>query len=147
MADNVAISRSLYEAWNNRDFDKVASLVADDGEILIVGSGTSFRGPDGAREFSRMWADGFPDGKVTIDKTCDSGDTVCLEFTGRGTHTGTLRSPGADIPATGRSVTIQLCDVHEIKDGKIRSLRTYFDSASLLIQLGVMPATPVGATA
>ena len=30
-------------------------------------------------------------------------------------------------------------DVHDIRDGKIRRLSTYFDSASLLQQLGVMP--------
>jgi ketosteroid isomerase-like protein len=36
-------------------------------------------------------------------------------------------------------VTLELCDVHTIRDGKIRSVRTYFDSASLLTQLGVMP--------
>ena len=146
MEDNTAIARKLYELWNRRDFDGVASLVADDGEIVLIGSGTRFRGPDGSREFSQMWADGFPDGKVTIDRTCASGDCVCLEFTGRGTHTGTLRSPAGEIPATGRSVTIQLCDVHEIRDGKIRSLHSYFDSASLLMQLGVMPETRAAAT-
>ena len=146
MEDNTAIARKLYELWNRRDFDGVASLIADDGEIVLIGSGTRFRGPDGSREFSQMWADGFPDGKVTIDRTCASGDCVCLEFTGRGTHTGTLRSPAGEIPATGRSVTIQLCDVHEIRDGKIRSLHSYFDSASLLMQLGVMPETRAAAT-
>ena len=40
---------------------------------------------------------------------------------------------------TGRSVTLQLCDVHDIRDGKIRRVNSYFDSASLLQQLGVMP--------
>ena len=146
MEDNAAIARKLHESWNERDFDRVASLMANDGEIVLVGSGTRFRGPDGAREFSRMWADGFPDGKVTIDRTCASGDCVCLEYTGRGTHTGTLRSPTGDIPATGRSVTLQLCDVVEIRDGKIRSVHSYFDSASLLVQIGVMPEMQVAAT-
>jgi hypothetical protein len=35
-------------------------------------------------------------------------------------------------------VTLQLCDVYEFTaDGKIKAQRTYFDSASLLAQLGV----------
>lgn len=137
--DNVKIARNLYEHWNAREFDRVAELIADDGEIVLVGSDTRFRGPDGSLEFSRMWADGFPDGKVTIDRTVASGDTVVVEFTGRGTHTGTLRGPAGDIPATGRSVTLHLCDVLDIRGGKIRKLSSYFDSGSLLQQLGVMP--------
>ena len=144
--DNSEIARRLYEQWNAREFERVAELVADDGEIVLVGSDTRFRGPEGAIEFSRMWADGFPDGKVTIDHIIQSGDTVVVQFTGRGTQTGPLRGPGGDIPATGRSVTLNLCDVHDIRDGKIRKLSSYFDSASLLQQLGVMPEAPVAAT-
>jgi steroid delta-isomerase-like uncharacterized protein len=145
--DNVELSKSLYELWNAREFEQLAKLIADDGEIVIVGSGTSFRGPDGSIEFSRMWANGFPDGKVKIERTIASGNTVVLQFTGKGTHTGTLRGPGGDIPATGRSITLQLCDVHDIRDGKIKKLSTYFDSASLLQQLGVMPEAQVAAKA
>jgi steroid delta-isomerase-like uncharacterized protein len=144
--DNDEIARSLYEHWNAREFERVADLIADDGEIVIVGSGTRFRGPEGAIEFSRMWADGFPDGKVTIDRTIASGDTVVVEHTGQGTQTGTLHGPGGDIPATGRSATLNLCDVHDIRDGKIRKMSSYFDAASLLEQLGVMPEAPVKAT-
>ena len=82
---------------------------------------------------------GFPDGRVSIDQTVAEGDVVVLQFTGKGTHTGTLRSPGGEIAATGRSVTLQLCDLHELRNGKIRSVHSYFDSASLLQQLGVLP--------
>jgi steroid delta-isomerase-like uncharacterized protein len=138
--DNARIARSVHDAWNAREFDRLADLMAPDGEILLVGSGTSFRGADGAREFARMWADGFPDGQVQIKKAFAEGENVTVEYTGRGTHTGTLNSPAGELPATGRSVTLELCDVFEIRDGKIRSLRSYFDSASLLTQLGAFEA-------
>jgi ketosteroid isomerase-like protein len=68
-------------------------------------------------------------------------------YRGRGTHTGTLKNASGEIPATGREVTLDLCDVLTIKDGKAMSIRTYFDSGSLLAQLGLMPAASVGATA
>jgi steroid delta-isomerase-like uncharacterized protein len=142
-SDNTSIARTFYEDWNKRDFDHLADLVAGDGEILLVGSGTSFRGPDGARQFARMWADGFPDGRVTVDTAAGGGDHVTVEHTGRGTHTGTLQSAGGDIPATGKSVTLQLCDVFKIEGGKITSLHSYFDSASLLMQIGVLPEAGV----
>jgi ketosteroid isomerase-like protein len=119
--DNVRIARSLYDYWNERQFDKVAELMAADGEIVLVGSDTRFHGPSGAIEF--------------------------FQFTGKGTQTGALKSPTGEIPATGRSITLNLCDVQEIRDGKIRLVQSYFDSASMLMQLGVMPEAAVGAKA
>ena len=42
-----------------------------------------------------------------------------------------------DIPATGRSMTLQLCDVMEFKNGKVQSQKTYFDTGSMMAQLGL----------
>jgi steroid delta-isomerase-like uncharacterized protein len=138
MADNATLARSLYEAWNERNFDLLEEMSAPDGEITIVGTGDIFRGPEGAREYGETWANGLPDSQVTIDHLTASGDTVVVEYTGRGTHTGTLRTSMGDIPATGRALTLQQCDVLEFgDDGKVRALRAYFDTGSLMAQLGI----------
>ena len=146
--DNASIARQTYDDWNAREFDRIADQVADDAQILLVGSGTRFTGGEGSMQYSRAWADAFPDGRIEVDNLFSAGDVVVVEFTGRGTHTGTLTTPTGDIPATGRSVTLQLCDVLEFTgDGKIKAQRTYFDSASLLAQLGVMPEAGAAAKA
>lgn len=137
MADNEYLVRGLYDAFNERDYDKQAEATAPDGVITVVGSGDVFRGPDGARRYNAMWADAFPDGQITIDRILVVGDRAVVEFTGRGTHTGTLTTPAGSIPATGRSVTLQLCDVLDLGDGKVLEQRTYFDSGSLMAQLGL----------
>ena len=137
MADNATLARSVYDAFNKRDLDQLVGYYATDGKITIVGSGDTFDGREGARRFNVMWTNGFPDGHATIDNLIASGDSVAIEYTGRGTHTGTLATPAGSIPATGRSVTLALCDVFEFSGGKIKSQRTYFDSASLLAQLGI----------
>jgi steroid delta-isomerase-like uncharacterized protein len=137
MADNVTLARSFLEAFNERDFDRAAALVTPDAKLTIVGSGDVYEGPDGARRYDTMWADAFPDGRITIDRIIGQDDYVVAEYTGRGTHTGTLATPAGSIPATGRSVTLELCDVLEFGDGKVKSTRTYFDSGSLMTQLGV----------
>ena len=62
---------------------------------------------------------------------------MVVEFTGRGTHTGTLVTSMGEIPATGRSLTLQLCDVMEFKNGKVQSQKTYFDTGSMMAQLGL----------
>jgi steroid delta-isomerase-like uncharacterized protein len=144
MADNTAIARRLYEAWNERSFDELAQAIAPDGKITVVGSGDTFQGPEGSRQYNKMWADGFPDGSITIERVIASGDRVVVEFTGRGTHTGPLVTSMGTMPATGRSLTLHLCDVLEFKDGKVTSQNSYFDTGSLMAQLGLgaeQPAT------
>lgn len=139
MADNLSIARKMYEAWNARAFDEIAEGMADDAELMVVGTGDVFRGKDGARQYNENWAQGFPDGRITIDNMVASGDTVVVEFTGRGTHTGTLKTSMGDIPPTGKSVTLKLCDVAQFSDGLVVQQRTYFDTGSMMTQLGLLP--------
>jgi steroid delta-isomerase-like uncharacterized protein len=137
MADNASLATSLYEAWNRRDFDTLANLTDPDGEIVVVGSGATFRGVEGAHQYSKMWADAFPDGSITVDRCIAAGETVVVEFTGRGTHTGDLVTQMGAFPATGKSITLQMCDVYEFRDGKVHSQHNYMDSGSLTAQLGL----------
>ena len=137
MTDNADLARSLYDAFNERNFDEIAEATAPDGVITIVGSGDRFEGVEGALRYNQMWAGGFPDGMAVVDRVIASGDHVVVEFTGRGTHTGTLSTSMGDIPATGRSVTLQMCDVLEFENGKVRSQRSYFDTGSMMAQLGL----------
>ena len=137
MADNADLARRVHEAWNERNFDEIAEVTASDATITIVGSGDTFEGKEGTRAYNAMWADAFPDGKVTVDRVIASGDYAVVEFTGRGKHTGTLATSMGEIPATGRSLTLQLCDVMEFRNGKVQSQKTYFDTGSMMAQLGL----------
>ncbi|MER3408566.1 MAG: hypothetical protein C4306_00315 [Thermoleophilia bacterium] len=136
--DNSDIARSLYECWNARELERAAEVMKDEGEVVLVGVDVRLHGPDGLLELERMWASAFPDGRMAIDRVIASGDCVCMEVCLRGAHTGELRWPGVEIAPTGRSVTLHMCDVLEFRDGKVRTLRSYFDSASLLQQLGAL---------
>ena len=145
MSDNVTIAKQSYQSWNDRDFDAFSEVLAN-GVLIIAGSGERFEGREGARRFADMWANGFPDGKTHIDNVIDGGDQLVIEYTGRGTHTGPLATPMGDIPATNRPATLQLCDVWRFEGGTAKTVTTYFDAASLMTQLGLMPDA-VGATA
>lgn len=145
MSDKVSIARQSYESWNERDFDAFSEVIAD-GVLIVAGSGEQFEGRQGGRQFAEMWANAFPDGRIEVDNIVDGGDQVVVEFTGRGTQTGTLAGPMGEIPATNRPVTLKLCDVWRFEAGVAKSVTTYFDTASLMTQLGLMPEA-VGATA
>jgi steroid delta-isomerase-like uncharacterized protein len=144
---NKQIARKLYDDWNRRDFDAVAAAAAADAEVTIAGSAARFHGPEGLRAFDESWAAAFPDARVEIVTVIASGTNVAVEYTGSGTHTGTLSTPAGDFPATGRAVKLEICDVLTMRGGKIGEYRMYFDSASLLAQLGLAAAPEPAVTA
>jgi SnoaL-like polyketide cyclase len=95
-----------------------------------------------------VWYEGFPDGKIEFRSITETDDTVVIEFTGRGTHTGTLRSPMGDIEATGRPMGSSSDVWSFASDGTPTQVLTYFDTASMMAQLGLLPQpAAAGATA
>jgi predicted ester cyclase len=46
---------------------------------------------------------------------------------------------GGSILATGKKVVLKACDIYELKGGKIVRSWNFFDRASLLDQLGLLP--------
>jgi limonene-1,2-epoxide hydrolase len=54
-----------------------------------------------------------------------------------GTHSGPLELPTGSVAGTNRSIDLRSCQVFEMSDGKARTIRHYFDMATLLQQLGI----------
>lgn len=140
--DNANLVRTLYNAFNAHDFDRAATVLTRESELLNVPLGVTFRGPEGNKQFQQGWATAFPDGKVEITNLVATDDQVVVEYTGRGTHTGPLAGPAGTIPATGRKLELHLVDVHHIQNGKIVKSRTYYDVMGMMQQLGLIP--PMG---
>jgi steroid delta-isomerase-like uncharacterized protein len=136
--DNAKFARSVYEMYNSRDLDGMAAQAAVGAEIMSVPTGMTLEGPDGFRQYIQGWASAFPDSKIEVTNVIAGEEGAVVEFRGRGTHTGPLMAPTGEIPATGKSVDIPFCDVLQIKDGKITSMHSYFDLATMMGQLGLM---------
>jgi steroid delta-isomerase-like uncharacterized protein len=138
--NDLAIAREVYDAFNSRDVERAMRIATDDLEIELVPFGRSFRGPAGLREFMEGWIEPFPDARVEITNMVASEDgRVAAEFIGRGTHTGTLKTPAGDVAPTNRQAEGRYCEVMEMRDGKVARLRSYFDGATMMRQLGLMP--------
>jgi predicted ester cyclase len=71
----------------------------------------------------------------TMVVTEDDGQYQMVFWTFTGTHLG----PMGPIPATGRKVTLNGCDVFRVANGKIQELYLGQDAMSLMQQLGVIP--------
>ncbi len=137
--DIAAIARIAHDAYNARDFDRVITLVAPDAKWVDMATGVTFNGPDGFRQYMQGWATAFPESQVEVRRVRTGHDFAVVEFTGRGTHTGPLTTPTGTIPPTNRQVEAPFCEIYEIADGKIAGGVTYYDVATLMRQLGLMP--------
>jgi steroid delta-isomerase-like uncharacterized protein len=138
--DLAAIVRQLYDAFNAKDLNRIRSLAQPDARTTNV--------PFGAKvsygEDAERWMTAFPDGTCEVTNVIAQGDCVIAEFTGRGTHTGPLKGPTGEIPATGRRAEIQSVEVFRFRGEKIAESRLYFDAATLMSQLGLGMGAPQG---
>jgi steroid delta-isomerase-like uncharacterized protein len=132
---NADVARAIYDAFNERDFDRGTELCAPELELIDIASGTTLHGHAGQRQFMQNWATAFPDARCRITKLIDAGDSIVVEFTGTGTNAGPFETPQGVMPATNRRAELRCCDVLEFDGGKVARMRTYYDAATLMRQL------------
>ena len=139
MTTNIQLTERLHNAFSEGKYDDVLALVADDIECVSYSSGYSSKGIEGFRTFFMGFANAFPDIKVVHRNIFASGDCVAVEFGAQGTNTGTLMTPNGGVPPTGRKVELNVCEIHEWKNGKLTRIVNYQDAMSLMAQLGLLP--------
>jgi len=135
MSDAASIAREYLESFNRRDWDRIRELFAS-GYSYTGSDGEKQQGPEAGLAVVQMWANAFSDAKADIRQIHVAGDVATVEFQASGTQDGELMG----IAATGRKVSMPVCTVLDIKDGKITAEREYMDMAHMMQQLGVMPA-------
>jgi steroid delta-isomerase-like uncharacterized protein len=126
------------KAFNDKNLDEFVGNESPDVEFVVPG-GVTLRGRDQVREYVRLLWSAFPDIKVVATHQVIADDTAVTEETYSGTHTGTLRTPNGDIPATGKRVQGRQVAVQRVKDGKVWSEHLYFDQMEFLGSLGLVP--------
>jgi len=127
-------------AWSSHDVEKIASFFTDDCVYEDVAVGAVNRGKEELKAFASALFAGVPDLKFELKSVFVAGDRAGDEWIMTGTQTGAL--PG--IPATGKSFSIRGASIIELHEGKITRNADYWDLASLLRQLGLMPGAPSG---
>ncbi len=147
MPDTREVLRRSIEAWNAHDRQRWTEFAADDIELVVSG-GVRLRGLEGARQMYDTWTTAFPDNRVEPVLEVVDGAAGVHESHFRGTHTGTMRSPSGEIPATGHQVDIPFIAVLSVENSKLTSFRVYFDQLDMLTQLGLTGSqTPESALA
>jgi steroid delta-isomerase-like uncharacterized protein len=135
MADAAGIHVEMLECVNKRDLARFRELLHPD-YTYTGADGVEHEGPDAGVGVVETFTTAFPDLILNLNQHHSCGEVSVIEFTARGTHHAALEA----IPPTGKSIEVVVCDVVEVRDGKVYREREYFDQMTMMQQLGVIPA-------
>lgn len=130
---NVELVREAQEALNRRDMSLALALCTDE---------TVCRFPDptcrGVAEIAAYFAAAFaaiPDRHMDIVALIGQGDEVLMRFHLTGTHAG----PIADLPATGRALSIGGFEHFVMRERRVLSSFAVSDQLEVARQIGLVP--------
>jgi steroid delta-isomerase-like uncharacterized protein len=133
--ENIEIVRSVFDGWNAHDAKRAVksfdSTYVSESDTLPA----AIHGPDAAQKFIEMYLQAFPDLHFTIEQILATGSSVVTRWHATGTHRGELMG----IPPTNRAGSVHGCTVNELKNGKIVREWAYWDGATLLRNIGILP--------
>lgn len=115
---NIAAAKKMFEAFNQHDWQKMASFYTDTAEFLDPAFGPDYVKKT-RKETAEKYADMqqmFPDVNDNITDMSASGDRVTIQFVSSGT------------PAGQAKWHLPICSVLTFKDEKIIKDATYYDN-------------------
>ena len=129
------------KAWNSHDTNKIISFFTDDCIYEDVALGIVHHGIKETTAFVNTMAVDFPDFKLELKSVFGAGDWAGCEWVMSGTHSHALSGmPG--IPPTGKTFSVRGASIAQMRKGKISRNSDYYNMATLLQQLGLMPGQP-----
>ena len=136
--DNIKLVYQLYEAINNKDWDKVFSLHSENHLRYDTHKQEPMRGLEAYREYVVGFAESFPDLHTEVIRAFGQVDMVCDEHITSGTHDGPMKgSDGKVIPPSGHSFSVRNCHIYRFESGKIVETWRYLDQLVFLSQIGL----------
>jgi steroid delta-isomerase-like uncharacterized protein len=123
------IVRQYLAAFNDRDREALSDLLADD--IVEHGIHETLEGQEEILEFLDRHFDVFPDYSGTTETMVAEGDTVTVQYTVGGTHSGEY----LDVQPTGNAAEWTGMAMYRIEDDEIAEIWIEEDRLGLLEQL------------
>jgi steroid delta-isomerase-like uncharacterized protein len=132
-----AVVREHMESENRHDFD-VTLRTFSHPRYELIATNEVYDGTEEVSGYYKATRTAFPDQRNQVHAIHHSDDAVIVEFDLLGTHQGPLRG----IPPTGRAFRCRMVALFFFEDDKIVCERVYYDVATILRQLGLMPDLP-----
>ena len=133
--ENKAVIRRWIEAYNERDLEAEAEVLAPDYVAHVPAAPGPLEGLESWRQFSGSFAEAFPDIRLTVEEIFSEGDLVAARVAFRGTHRGEFQG----IPPTGKEVAFTSIEVNRVVGGKVEEHWVELDLLGLMQQLGAIP--------
>lgn len=133
--NKVTAMRLYDEVINGEQQAVVDEIFAADATLHDPFTGTS-RGRNAFKTLLGIFDTGFPHHRVRVEQVIAEGDAVAVLHTHQATHNG----PFMGLPATGKAVEVGGLELFRFVDGQIAEFWRKDDDASLLLQLGLLPA-------
>jgi steroid delta-isomerase-like uncharacterized protein len=128
------VVRDHMDSENRLAFDETLATFKHPHYELIA-TGTVYDGDEEVMGYYTSSRTAFPDQRNEIHSIRQSDDAVIVEFDLLGTHSG----PFLGLPPTGKEFRCRMCAFFIFEDGtdRIEVERVYFDSGTILAQLGI----------
>jgi steroid delta-isomerase-like uncharacterized protein len=133
--ENKAVIRRWIEAFNERDLEAEADLLAPGFLAHVPDAPTSLdlEGVEAWRRFTAPFVEAFPDLRLSIEDIAAAGNTVAARVAFRGTHRGEFQG----LPPTGKQVDFSSMEFNRVVGGQVEEHWVEINLLGLVQQLGV----------
>lgn len=132
-AQNVATARSMVEAINERDLDRLNQIIAEDMvRHSTATAGITITSLRDFKAFLQSDFDAVPDSVISIDVIFGNDEFVAMRAIYSGTQTGQM----GPFPASGRKVDLPFIGILRFTDEVIAEMWVEWDNVHMLSQLG-----------
>jgi len=129
--DESAIAEKWIAAWNSHDAEKLLPLFTSDVFYEDVAFGEASHSPAELRKFAADYFESVPDLKIELLRVSLHNDHGTIEWTLSGTDKAMYR--------TGKKFSVRGVSVIDVRAGKIFRNLDFYDSATIMRQLGLLP--------
>jgi steroid delta-isomerase-like uncharacterized protein len=129
-----ALAAKWIAAWNSHDPEKMLPLFTEDVFYEDVAFGEVSHGHAEVRKFALSEFEGVPDLELKLLRADIHGSHGTIEWTFNGID--------KDVFKTGKKFSVRGVSVIELRDGKISRNLDFYDAATIMRQVGQLPATP-----
>jgi steroid delta-isomerase-like uncharacterized protein len=133
--ENKSVIRRWIEAYNQRDLEAEAAVLAPGYVAHVPAAPGPLEGLEAWRQFTAPFTEAFPDLRLTVEDIMSEGDMVAARVAFHGTHRGELQG----IPPTGKEVAFSSMEFNRVVGGKVEEHWVELDLLGLMQQLGAIP--------
>ena len=132
---NIQVIKEWLDAHNRDDIEGELAFWDDHAEMNIIPTGKTYNGIDELRAAAQMAVKA--QGRKTLNHLFTDDEWACAEYTSVAKVEGPMDAHNISIPAgITKEITLQICFLANIKGGKIMRSREYWDTGSMMRQLG-----------